>query len=233
MKIFIGIVQFNKSCFLREQLSRISRYLLLARNDELNISIADNSTNTEERRVNKLICTELGIRYMDYQLKDADPSMHHSMALNQLYQTSIEEQHDFSLFFDHDTFMFAPSNIIYESLEKHFAGIGQAKISKMYLHPNCLLLNNKFVPRASVDFRPCEGMDTGGRLSDYIGGLTTSQINHLRFEYGDYNYDGVNDKYEIIASSLMHFIKGSNWNNNPNAEKRQEVLIKELQKISK
>lgn len=233
MKIFIGIVQFNKSCFLREQLSRINRYLLLARQDELNISIADNSTNSEERRVNEFICKELGVRYLDYDLTNADPSMHHSMALNQLFQTSIEEENDFSLFFDHDTFMFAPSNIIYESIDKQFAGIGQAKISKMYLHPNTLLINNRFVPREVVNFTPCEGMDTGGRLSDYIGGLTTSQINHLKFEYGDYNYDGTNDKYEVIASSFMHFIKGSNWNGNKKWEQREKVLIEELQKISK
>src|SRR5688572_18323054 len=118
MKIFIGIVQYNKSCFLREQIVRIGRYLLVAREDKINLSIADNSTNPEERRVNKLICEELGARYMDYSLHEGDPSAHHSMALNALYQTSMEEESEFTLFFDHDTFMFAPSNIIYESREK-------------------------------------------------------------------------------------------------------------------
>lgn len=233
MKVFIGIVNFNKSCFLREQIARIHRYLLLAREDRLHVSIADNSTNKEERRINKLICDELGARYMDYNMNEGDPSLHHSMALNALYQTSMEEENDFSLFFDHDTFMFSPSNIIYESLEKYCAGIGQAKLSKMYLHPNCLLLNNKFVPRQIVDLRPCEGMDTGGRLADYIGSLKNEQINHLKFEYGNFSYEGINDIYEIVGSSFMHFVKGSNWNRNPKGNERQDVLLKELQRISK
>lgn len=233
MRVFIGIVQYNKSCFLREQIVRINRYLLMAREDVLTINIADNSTNVEERRVNKLICEELRVRYMDYDMNEGDPSAHHSMALNALYQTSIEEQNDFTLFFDHDTFMFAPSNLIYKSLKKNFAGLGQAKVDKMYLHPNCLLINNKFVPREVVNLSPCAGMDTGGRLSDYIGTLKTEQINHLKFEYGDFTYGGTNDIYEIIDESFFHMIKGSNWNGNPRAALRQEALINELQRISK
>lgn len=233
MKIFIGIVNYNRSCFLREQIVRIGRYLLTAREDRINLSIADNSTNKEERRVNKLICEELGARYMDYNLTEGDPSLHHSMALNSLYQTSMEEGSDFTLFMDHDTFMFSPSNIIYECREKHFSGIGQAKIGKMYLHPNVLLINNKLVPREAVNMAPCAGMDTGGRLADYIGTLRTDQINHLKFEYGEFVYDGINDTYEIINEQFMHFIKGSNWNGNKKGAERQAALEKELQRISK
>jgi len=233
MKIFIGIVNYNRSCFLREQIARINRYLLLAREDKLDISVADNSSKHDERRVNKSICDELGIRYMNYDFSEGDPSLHHSISLNALYQTSIEEKNDFSLFFDHDTFMYAPSNIIYDSRDKHFAGIGQAKMSKMYLHPNVLLINNKFVPRQVVDFKPCYGMDTGGRMADYIGTLTTSQIKHLKYEYGNFTYEGINDIYELIDESFFHMIKGSNWNNNPKGEQRQEFLLEELQKISK
>lgn len=233
MKIFIGIVNFNRSCFLREQIARINRYLLLAREDKLSINIADNSNHEAERSVIKGLCSELNLRYMDYDLNDGDPSAHHSMALNALYQTSVEEQHDFTLFFDHDTFMFSPSNIIYESILKNFAGIGQAKMGKMYLHPNCLLINNKLVPREVVNLSPCEGMDTGGRLADYISGLETGLINHLKFEYGDFTYEGINDFYEIIGSSFFHMIKGSNWNRNPLGKQRQQALLQELQRISK
>jgi hypothetical protein len=233
MKIFIGVVQFNKSCFLREQIARIHRYLLLAREDRLDITIADNSSIHDERRVNKSICDELGARYLNYDFHDGDPSMHHSMALNAMYQTSMEEENDFCFFIDHDTFMFAPSNLVYESREKHFAGLGQAKLGQMYMHPNCLLINNKFVPRQVVNLSPCAGMDTGGRLAEYIGTLKTSDINHLKFEYGDYTYEGTNDIYEIIGSSFVHFIKGSNWNGNPKSKSREDTLFKELQKISK
>ncbi len=232
MRIFIGIVQFNKSCFLREQVSRIKRYLLLAREDNLDITVADNSTNEEEARVNKIICDELGLRYLRYDFNEGDPSAHHSMALNAMYQTSVEEKNDFTFFTDHDTFMFAPSNLFYESREKHFAGIGQAKIGKLYMHPNCLCINNKFVPREVVNLSPCPGMDTGGRLADYISALKIEDINHLKFEYGEFNYEGINDIYEIIGSSFMHFVKGSNWNGNRRAEQRQKALEQELQRIS-
>ena len=233
MKIFIGIVQFNKSCFLREQVNRIDRYLLRAKNDKITISIADNSTNAEDHKVNEFICKELNLFYMGCDFKEGDPSLHHALALNELYNKSINEENDFSLFFDHDTFMFAPSNIIYESREKHFAGIGQAKIGMVYLHPNCLLLNNKFVPREVVDMTPCQEMDTGGRLAKYISELKASDINHLSFEYVNFHYDGINDVYEMLGDSFFHMIKGSNWNNNPKWKQREEVLLQELQKISK
>lgn len=233
MNIFIGIVNYNKSAFLREQIVRIGRYLLTAREDRINLSIADNSTNKEERRVNRLICEELGARYMDYDMHDGDPSAHHSMALNALYQTSIEEKSDFTFMLDHDTFMCSPCNLIYASIDKHFAGIGQAKMGKMYLHPNVLLINNKFVPREIVNFSPCAGMDTGGSMADYIGTLRTDQINHLKFEHRDFTYDGTNDIYEVVGESFFHFIKGSNWNGNPRHESRQKALFDELQRISK
>ena len=233
MKIFIGIIQYNKSCFLREQLVRIKRYLLLTREDELNISVADNSSIHDERRTNKGICNELEVRYMNYEFEEGDPSLHHSMALNALHQTSMEETNDFTLFLDHDTFMFSPSNIIYKSINKHFAGIGQQKEGKLYLHPNCLLINNKFVPREAVNLTPCAGMDTGGRLSGYIGTLRADQINYIDFRYGNFNYGGIEDSYEILDNSFMHFIKGSNWNGNPKGEQRNEALVAELQKISK
>jgi len=105
MKIFIGIVNFNRSCFLREQLARIDRYLLRAKDDQVNISVADNSNSIAERNVIEGLCKELKVRYMNYTFKDGDPSQHHSLSLNALYQTSIEEQHDFTFFLDHDTFM--------------------------------------------------------------------------------------------------------------------------------
>ena len=233
MKIFIGIVNYNRSCFLREQISRINRYLLRAKDDRVTIAVADNSRNSEDRKVNELICNELLAEYRPYNFDEGDPSLHHSLALNDLYAKGITEENDFCLFMDHDTFLFAPSNIIYDSREKHFSGIGQAKMGKMYLHPNALLINNKFVPREVVNMCPCAGMDTGGRLADYIGALRTEQINHLKFEYGEFNYEGVNDTYEIIGSSFMHFVKGSNWNRNPKGSQRETALMAELQKISK
>src|SRR3990167_7097398 len=212
MKIFIGIVNYNRSCFLREQVARINRYLLRAKDDRITIAIADNSKNNDDRRVNKGLCDELNLFYMDCDINEGDPSLHHSLALNLLHEKSLYDENDFTLFFDHDTFMFAPSNIVYESRDKHFAGIGQAKLGKMYMHPNVCLINNKFVPKEAINFCPCEGMDTGGRLSDYISGLKTSDINHLKFEHINFNYDGTNDIYEVLGSSFMHFIKGSNWN---------------------
>lgn len=233
MKIFIGIVQYNKSCFLREQVARINRYVLRAKDDLVTICIADNSTNEEERKVNELLSEELGLFYIDCDFKEGDPSLHHSLALNLLHEKSLHDENDFSLFFDHDTFLFAPTNIVYNSIGKYFAGIGQNKIGKVYMHPNCLLINNGLVPREVVNLSPCAGMDTGGRLADYIGSLKTEQINWVAFGYGDFNYEGTNDMYEIIDNAFMHFVKGSNWNGNPKGNQRQEALLNELQKISK
>lgn len=233
MKIFIGIVQYNKSCFLREQIARINRYLLRAKEDIVTICIADNSRNTEERKVNELLCNELGLFYMDCEFDEGDPSLHHSLALNLLHQKSIFDENDFALFMDHDTFMFAPSNIVYNSIDKYFAGIGQNKIGKVYMHPNCLVINNKLVPPQVVNLSPCAGMDTGGRLADYIASLQNSQINWIAFGYGSVQYEGGSDNYEVLDNAFMHFVKGSNWNGNPNADKRQFALLEELQKISK
>lgn len=233
MKIFIGIVNYNRSCFLREQIARINRYLLHAKDDRVNICIADNSTNKSDRDVNENLCKELGLFYMDCDFNEGDPSLHHSLALNLLNDKSLYEENDISLFLDHDTFLFAPSNIIYTTIGKNFAGIGQNKVGKVYLHPNCLVINNALVPREVINLSPCEGMDTGGRLSDYIATLINSQINWVSFGYGEYNYEGTNDMYEIIDGSFMHFVKGSNWNRNPRGQQRQDALLAELQKISK
>ena len=233
MKIFIGIVQYNKSCFLREQVARIDRYLLRAKDDRVTICIADNSTNQADREVNDALCKELGLFYIDCQFNEGDPSLHHSLALNLLHEKSLFDENDFTLLLDHDTFLFAPSNIIYNSIGKHFAGIGQNKIGKLYMHPNCCLINNALVPREEVNLAPCAGMDTGGRLADYIATLQHSQINWVPFRYGEFKYGETNDIYEVIDEAFMHFVKGSNWNGNPNWNQRQDSLLNELQRISK
>jgi len=233
MKIFIGIANFNRSCFLREQVARIDRYLLHAKDDRVSIVIADNSTDPEERKLNEGLCRELELFYIDCDFKEGDPSIHHSLALNLLHEKSLFDENDFTLFLDHDTFMFNHSNIVYDSIGKNFAGIGQAKIGKMYLHPNCLLINNALVPREVVNMCPCPGMDTGGRLADYVGTLTTGQMNNLSFDYGAFVYDGINDHYEIIDRAFMHFVKGSNWNGNKRGRQRQEALLEELKRISR
>lgn len=75
MKIFIGIVNFNRSCFLREQIARIDRYLLRAKDDKITICIADNSTNQDDRAVNEALCQELGLFYMACEFSEGDPSL--------------------------------------------------------------------------------------------------------------------------------------------------------------
>ncbi|MFI5404914.1 MAG: hypothetical protein ACHQ1D_00225 [Nitrososphaerales archaeon] len=217
---------------MAEQITRIRKYLPTGIKDTLEISVVDNSTDESERRNNYDVCYDLGVSYYEDSFKDGDPSINHSQALNYLYWLSFCHNNDFTLFLDHDTFMFSPSNIIEESKEKHFAGIGQSKLGKMYMHPNCLLINNNLVPREIVNLAPCEGMDTGGMLANYISTLRADQINHLSFQYADYSYDGIKDKYEIIGESFAHLIKGSNWNRNPKHKERQDSFLYLLQKIS-
>lgn len=231
MRVYIGIVTFNKSSFLKQQIERINKYLTKSDNDIISINIADNSTHEGERVAIKSIC-ENEANYIDIRNELNNPSLHHSMTLNDLYKKSIEGDYDITLFYDHDAFLFNHSSIIKDTYNKYFSGIGQGRKGKLYMHPNSLAINNNIIDKSIVNLSPCDDMDTGGSMATYISNLRHEDINHLKFEYAEYSYNDQNDLYEIIDDSCMHFIKGSNWNENKRWRLREQELFNQLEKIS-
>ena len=232
MRYAIGIVNFNGDIFLEKQIQRIRKYLLLLPGDTLDILVADNSRTRgcstchgEKKNLNKSICDDYGMIYLPMNFDEGDNSAHHALALNYLYET-YKQNFNYLLFLDHDLFPVDYSDILTSELQKTFIGLAQQKGETKYLHPAILRLNLDNLNGQSLDFLPSAHLDTGGKLADLINDENTS---YLSISY--VNYD--DDFYEFIGGKFMHFIKGSNWNGNPNHKNRLNFLFKELERVSR
>jgi len=207
---FVGIVTYNCPHFLREQTDRIKKYL----KGDYEIFVADNSNEENGEKI-KNICHQNNLIYVKPEIEEKDYSGNHAYALNYIYTTYGQEYNN-CVFFDHDIFLFKECNFFNELNEYSFIGLAQHKTieqeERIYLHPACIFISNKF--KKKLDFRPTAGMDTGGRLYKMI---EISNVKYLSLQY--------EDDYEIIGDCFFHFIKGSNWNNNPKHNERIEKLF--------
>jgi hypothetical protein len=227
MRYAISIVNYNCHRFLENQIRSLRRNLLLDKGDTLDIIVGDNSRSMLSRYENQKTCEQNNAIYIRHHFNEGDNSSHHALALNQIVN-QYKDNFNALLIIDHDIFPFKKSDILQRIFKKDFVGLAQNKIGRTYLHPGLMGINLDTV-KTDFDFLPCEGMDTGGKLCDI---LEKSNVEFLDLQYKYYTVEGYEDFYEIIDNTWMHYVKGSNWNDNKNHSLRLEFLNKELERLS-
>ena len=195
MSSVAAIINFNSPQFVAEQVSRIKQFL---KPDV--VIVFDNSTKLLATFEIKEAANNYGAYYSHTPATDGDASRHHAEALNYAY-AALREKYDIVALFDHDVFPFKESRIFEIAQSYDFCGLKQIAGGKEYLHPGYLFINTKLVAE-DLDFMPIPGMDTGGQLHELI---KEKEVLSLSYEYEP------ELGYEIINGSMMHFVKGSNW----------------------
>jgi hypothetical protein len=143
-----------------------------------------------------------------------DPSLSHGLALNFVYEKYLAPRGlEFLGFLDHDIFPTAPTRVI-ELLERApVFGRPQVRGSRWYLWPGFCFFRREYLRGKTVDFRPGEGCDTGGKnWKSLYAGLAIGDLPPVRAESGNLR-DGDDwqaDMYEKIGD-WVHTINASRW----------------------
>jgi hypothetical protein len=211
----IIIVQFESPHLLARQLPAIARYIHGAQ-----VYVYDNSRIHSNKVRNQAHCDSYGAHYRSVTSDEKDFSMNHSRALNYAF-IDLRHGHDVLLFLDHDMFPIRETDILQQAEQHAFIGFKQCIKGTTYLHPALLAINTRRINY--VDFAPCDGLDTGGRIAPLITDENTAYISYAKNE---------DLGYEILNGTFMHFVKGSNWTGASGHNERLKVLFDELDKIS-
>ena len=210
MKIGIFVVAFNNSVFTERQIISLKKYI----RNNFDLVYIDNSTiETDIENV----CKRYNVHYEknEFNFDSSNPSYHHSHSLNYLY-IKYKNYFDYFVFLDHDIFLM--DYLDFNNYKNNFTGVHQERFNQGYLWPGCLYVNG----RPDLDFTPCPGFDTGGRLKDIIKNV--KYIDELKYKNQHFN-KSYYDFYSIIDNKWFHFVNGSNWNNSNNHQERLDSLF--------
>lgn len=200
MATVAAIINFQSPHFVAEQVIRIDKYLKPDHIIVFDNSRDDSFCNDIQEQANLA-----GAEYKRLDFYDGDSSRHHSMALNEAYN-SLKKDYEVVALFDHDVFPFKEDDVFEKAKDYVFCGQKQVRDEKEYFHPAALFLNTGKLINDKIDFMPVEGMDTGGQLWNIIKFLKHNKV--LSFSY----WFETDLEYEIVNGTMMHFVKGSNWN---------------------
>lgn len=168
----------------------------------------------------------LGANYIRTKASSVNGSDSHSFAANFIYQ-KLENQYRLFCFLDHDCIPVRDFSIEKILKFKVAAGIGQSK-SKTYFWPGCFMVDPQEIA-SDVDFSPNTslGLDTGGetyRIIEEVGEDNVEFFDEVHHE--NKHFRGKYKSYAMINKDMfIHFINGSNWNNEKLNQERLNSLI--------
>lgn len=231
MKNAVIIIVYNQKQFLQRQIDLFRKYL----KDEHDIIIVDNSSDKEIAKELFSIAEANGLEYVKSECVGCNASNSHAFAMN-IAQNKYYDSYKQIGYFDHDLFPIA--EFTYSELlgESPIAGIYQERRGngKIYKHmwPGCFICDTAKADRKKLKYSPCiverVALDTGGELYHYIlelpspSYLREQHINNPYWTKPPYNF------YSLIQDKFMHFINGSNWNNQSDNAERLETLFRIL-----
>jgi hypothetical protein len=163
-RLVLFVVAFNNSRLIEKQIVTLRRNL----SDPLVLYIADNSELQEARAEIARICAREKVNYLSIpesvSKSAADPSSSHGAALNWiLSSTVLRLKPTYFGFLDHDNFAFERVSILDRLAGKGVYGHFQAREGRWYLWPGFCFFEYQFLQGKWLDFRPCAGLDTGGK----------------------------------------------------------------------
>lgn len=230
MKHLAVIVVFNTDAYLQKQIDLFREFVIG------DIAVIDNSSDRNTPSKIKRICTDNKIEYIKTATYEGDFSRSHAFACNTAINL-YRKDYDSLLLCDHD--IFPLKHVEIQQYDKYLlGGIHQMRKSPKfhepnrviynYMWPGLLFLNTLQLKEAELDMMPTivsdTFLDTGGQLYKIINGkpdrICYFEEKHMETEYGN---------YALIENGWMHFLKGSNWNEDPNHEKRINHLMKILE----
>ena len=219
--IFIITYNIPVEVFLL-QVAAIQKF---CRDKSYKIIVAENSSEESVSEGIRYHAGRLGLKCVRTKASSVNSSDSHSWAANFIYQ-QYWKGYRYCFFLDHDCIPVKDFSVAEILGEKVMAGLGQAK-DKTYFWPGCVMWDADKAP--VVDFSPNSqyGLDTGGNLYKVIEEFGEDKCVFFDESYHQNpNFKGKYDCYAMINDDMfLHFINGSNWNNEKNNSDRLNSLI--------
>lgn len=193
---------------------------------DFDIWAVDNSSTEEWASGIKYHAERLGVKYIRVKASSHGGSDSHAFAANFIYQR-LDGQYRLFLFLDHDCIPVKEFSVDKILKFKVAAGIGQQK-SKTYFWPGCFMFDPEEI-ESDINFSPNAllGLDTGGELYHVIEEVGEGNVEFFdEVHHQNPNFNGKYNSYAMINDGMfMHFINGSNWNNEKFNQERLNSLI--------
>lgn len=206
-------IAFNNPDLVEYQLRLLRKNCL----DNYLMLICDNSNNNSRSKEIHEVCKRYKASYikLPVTLYPEHPSQSHGSAINWTH-LNIVRKYKPKVFgiLDHDIFPVKKVSIIKRMQQKPLYGVKETKGEKWYLWPGFSFYDNGFLKFKKVDFRPTEGLDTGGSNWQSIYRKLDknvpifAKVNLMKVGLGN---DKQEDKVQIVDDSWVHLINGSNW----------------------
>jgi len=229
-EIVVVTVAFNHPEFIDVQLKEMNELCI----DPYISLIADNSDDRRARKEIRRVTEINGGLYLSLPLNPHNGtsfySGSHGWALNYVYKNVLQKLRNKQIIFmtmDHDLFPFKSFSIKGMLGKSSCYGCVQERDNGWYYWPGFSIYNVNMVGD-SIDFMPCDGLDTGGSI--YLNYLRhfDKQLFRRATERKVFIYDDLlkmNNEHEfeitdqssyiwIINESFVHIIDGSNWSKN-------------------
>ena len=212
-RLDLATIAFDNPVVIAEQIRLLRKNL----RDPFDYTVADNSADPAGSAEIRAVCIEQEVPYLRLPRprgSGPDPSSSHGWALNWMLANYIRPRDaGYFGFIDHDVFPIRPTEVIPKLARSPAWGLMQERGERWYLWPGLCFFDARRVAHA-LDFRPCPGVDTGGRnWDDLYSKLDRDQFEDAprtlkRLREGDGGPQS--DHYEEIGDWL-HTYNASHW----------------------
>jgi hypothetical protein len=194
--------------------------------DPFEIRVFDNSDKKSMAENIRHHAGRLQVSYTRLKSGTKDPSQSHAFAAN--FASRSVTGMDYILMLDHDCIPIKGFSIRSLTGEGFGGGLSQRK-SVSYFWPGCFMWNTNKISLECIDFSPNHelGLDTGGMLYKMIEAYWGENFSYFDEVYAQNpSQSGFYSHYSLLADeTFIHFINGSNWNNQENDEQRINSLL--------
>jgi len=210
-------IAFNNSVVIETQW----QYLATNITEPFVSIVADNSNDMKASTGIATFCAENSVPYVriPHNPFAGDPSRSHGIALNWACDHVVKKyQPTVFGFIDHDILPFRKTTVT-DKIRNGIFGLIQRRNEKWYVWPGLTFLKTSDVIHKSLDFQPCDGLDTGGSnyevLYKNINKHTLSQLPHFYFDIEKKAklsaFDHRNQNIVETIGDWVHLMRTSNW----------------------
>lgn len=245
MKVKIYTFPDKRPDFIELQKKSIDNFL----KDDYEYIIINNGSNNESRKEIFDICNNNGIKHIYVENPNhSDPNIACAYPINQTLDKyiKVEEEKDIiSVIIDSDMFFISDFSIVDFIGDNEVSAIYQVRGDVNYLWNGIVFINNsKVIDIESFDFgyQTINGnpTDVGGNMYFYLKEHPDCKVKYIyhtsHIKAKNNNLDSLPDEilkiyddsfcYEIIEKSILHYGRGSNWDNMaPDYHKRKTELL--------
>jgi len=244
--MYIITIAYNEENLIRKQIELVKRFI---KDVDYHYVIVDNSTKKEKRKLIKNICQENGIeyvpipRYIDKLISTRWFwfGISHGAALNWMFHKFLiyRKPERFALL-DHDIFPIKDCNLTEALGDRDFYGVKRDRGTGWYLWPGYSIFKFDVLSSREVNFLPMmvkgNFLDAGG--ANYQSLYKDYDIRDVAFAVDKTcrvrNTKGLIDVYhgdciQIIDTSWLHIINGSNYAHVKGKEKSVAEIVENME----